>query len=68
MTLRRKLHCEFAIAVSREICSSNMLNKIANHAYKARANRLNHFHGSWEFEGYKVESQNHQLRLTWNLM
>jgi len=45
-----------------------MLNKIANRAYKARVDWLNHFHSLWEFEGCKVESQNDHLRLTWNLI
>jgi len=48
--------------------SSSMLNKIANHAYMARTDWLNHFHSPRESKGYKVESQNDQLRLTWNLI
>jgi len=54
--------------VSRETVSSSMLNKIANCANKAHADLLNHFYGSWESEGYKVESQNDRLCLTWNLI
>jgi len=49
-------------------CSSSVLNKIANHAYKARVDWLNHFHSPWESEGYKVQNQNDQLRLSWNLI
>ena len=44
-------------------CSSSMPYKIANRAYKAHADWLNHFHSPWGFKGYKVESQNDQLRL-----
>ena len=29
---------------------------------------LNQFYSLWESEGYKLESQNDQLRLTWNLI
>ena len=43
-------------------CSYSMLNKIANRAYKAHTDWLNHFHSSREFKGYNVESQ------AWNLM
>jgi len=43
ITLCEKSHCEFAIAVSRETGSSNTLNKIANRAYKARADWLNYY-------------------------
>jgi len=39
-------------------CGSSMINKIANRAYKARTDWLNHFNSPWESEGYKVESQN----------
>jgi len=62
--LRKKLPCEFAIAVSRETGSSSMRNKIANGAYKAHTDWLNHFYSPWESQGYKEECQNDQLRLT----
>jgi len=41
-----------------------MLNKIANRAYEVCPDWLNHFYSPRESEGYKVESQNDQLRLT----
>ena len=56
MTLCQDSVCEFAIAVSREIGSSRMLNNIGNRAYKARADWLNYFYSPWEPEGYKVET------------
>jgi len=62
--LCEKPHCEFAMAVSRETGSSSTLNRIANHACKARADWLNHLNSPWEFAGYKVQSQNDQLHLT----
>ena len=40
---------------------------ISNRAYKAGTD-WNHFHSLWESKGYKVESQNGQLRLTCNLI
>jgi len=46
--------------------SSSTLNKIANHTYKARADWLNHFYSLQDSQGYKVRSQNGQLRLSWN--
>jgi len=64
ITVHENLHCEFAITVSHDTGSSSMLNTIAKRAYKARADRLNQFYSPWESEGYKVESQNDQLRLT----
>jgi len=36
--------------------------KIANCAHKARADCLNHSYSTGESKGYKVESQNDQLR------
>ena len=51
-------------AFSRENSSFNMLDKIINRPHRARADWLNHFHSPWESKGYKVESQNDQLRLT----
>jgi len=56
------------MAVSRETDSYSTLIQIANRAYRARADWLNHFHSPWESKGYKVESQNDQLRLTWDLI
>jgi len=50
---------EFANAVSRETGSFEILN----HAYKVPADRLIRFQSLWESEGYKVKSQNGQLRL-----
>ena len=41
--LREKSPCEFVIYVSRKTGSSGMLGKIANRAYKARADWLNRF-------------------------
>jgi len=64
ITLHQKSPCEFAMAVSRETDSYSTLIQIANRAYRARADWLNHFHSPWESKGYKVESQNDQLRLT----
>jgi len=49
-------------------CSSSMLNKIANRPYNPCADWLNHFHSLWESEGYKVESRDDQLRLTWKFI
>jgi len=66
--LHEKSLCEFVTVVSRGTGSSSMLNKIANHAYKAHAEWLKHFDTPWESEGYNVESQTGQLRLTWNLI
>ena len=66
ITLREKLYCEFAIVVARKTDSSSMLNKITNWAYKACGDWLNHFYSPWESAGFKVESQNDQLCLTWN--
>jgi len=40
---REKSHFEFAIAVSRQTGISGMLNEIANRAYKARADWINHW-------------------------
>jgi len=68
ITLREKSHREFAIPVSRETGSSRMVNKIANRAYKARADWLNNFYSPRECKGHKVVSQNDQLRPTWNLI
>jgi len=48
ITLREKSHCEFAIGVLCETGSSSTLNKITNHAYKARADWLNHFYSPRE--------------------
>ena len=45
-----------------------MLDKIANRAYKAHADWLNDFYSPWDSKGYKVETQNDQLCLTWNLI
>jgi len=45
-----------------------MLHKIANQDYDARADWLNHIYSPRESKGYKVESQNDQPRLTWNLI
>jgi len=56
ITLREKSIYEFAITVSPKTASSNMLNRIANLVYKARADWLNHFYSTWESEGYEVES------------
>jgi len=66
--LREKWHCEFAIAVSRKAGSFSMLNKIANRAYKARADWSNRFYSLWKSTGYRVESQNDKLCLTSNLI
>ena len=60
--------CEFAIGVSHEAGGSSALNKIAKRAYKACADWLNLFYSPWESAGYKVDSQNNQLHLTWNLV
>jgi len=56
------------MAVSRETGSSSMLNRMANFAYEARADWLIHFYSTRESQGYKVETQNDQLGLTWNLI
>jgi len=66
--LCERSHCDVAIAVLRETDSSNVLNKIANRAYKARTDQFNHLHSLWESAGYKVESKNDQLHQTWNLI
>jgi len=41
-----------------------MQNKIANRAYKARADWLNHFHSLWASKGYKKENQNDPLHVS----
>jgi len=64
--LCEKSHCEFAIGVLRKTGGSSMLNKIANHTYKARSDWLGYFSSPWESTGYIVESPNDQLRLTLN--
>jgi len=53
ITLQEKSPSEFAIALLRETGNFNMLNKLANRAYKARTDWLNHFYSPWESEGYK---------------
>jgi len=68
ITLLEKSHCECERAVSCETGSSSMLNEIANCAYKVRADWLNNIYSPRESKGFKVESQNDKLCLTWNLI
>ena len=62
-----KRYAKNCFANLRKTRNSSMLNQITNHASKARADWLKNFYSPWESRGYKIESQNGQLRLTWNL-
>jgi len=64
----RKIALQICDSCFERKCSSSALNKNANRAHKARADWLNNFHSPWEFKGYKIESQNYQLRLTTSLI